>query len=245
MFKITNTDGIVLLELNNEPVNALSQKLVSELSFLVEDLHQSLDLRALIISSSLNNFCAGADLKERVLFTKEQTINTVYGIKILFDKISSLPIPTLSLVNGGCLGGGLELALSCDFRLGTTDSFFVLPETSLGIIPGAGGTQRLPRLIGISRAKEMIFSAEKVNAKKALEWGLINDIVSSDNIDSAVSYINRFKNNSKLSIELSKCAIDSGIDKSLKSGLNLEFKEYVKTIDSKERSDALKRFNKK
>ena len=245
MFKIINTDGIVLLELNNEPVNALSQKLVSELSFIVEDLHQSLDARALIISSSLNNFCAGADLKERVLFTKEQTINTVYGIKTLFDKISSLPIPTLSLVNGGCLGGGLEFALSCDFRLGTTDSFFALPETSLGIIPGAGGTQRLPRLIGISRAKEMIFSAEKVNAKKALEWGLINDIVSSDNIDFAVSFINRFKNNSKLSIELSKCAIDSGVDRSLKSGLNLEFKEYVKTIDSKERSDALKRFNKK
>ena len=245
MFKITNTDGIVLLELNNKPVNALSQKLVSELSFIVEDVHQSLDARALIISSSLNNFCAGADLKERVLFTKEQTINTVYGIKTLFDKISSLPIPTLSLVNGGCLGGGLELALSCDFRLGTSDSFFVLPETSLGIIPGAGGTQRLPRLIGVSRAKEMIFSAEKVNAKKALEWGLINDIVLSDNIDFAISFINRFKNNSKLSIQLSKYAIDSGIDKSLKSGLNLEFKEYVKTIDSKERSDALKRFNKK
>ena len=117
---------------------------------LIGQISKSKKIRGLIISTGLDHFCAGADLKERALMSNKETIDTVYMIKSLFFNIYNLPFPTLSIIKGACLGGGLELALSCDFRYATKDSIIGFPETSLGVIPGAGGTQRLSKLIGIN-----------------------------------------------------------------------------------------------
>ena len=156
MINLKKEENIYILFLENKPVNALSQSFISELFLLIEEIENDQKTRGLIITTGLDNFCAGADLKERSIMTKEESIDTVYSIKMLFERIYNLPFPTLSAIKGACLGGGLELAISCDFRFGQKKSLYGLPETSLGIIPGAGGTQLLPRLIGLSRAKELI-----------------------------------------------------------------------------------------
>ena len=177
MIRLEKEKNIYILILENKPVNALSQELISELLLLTKEISSDKEVKGLIISSSLKDFCAGADLKERASMSNEESINTVYAIKMLFESIYNLPFPTLSLIKGACLGGGLELALSCDFRFGAMDSFYGLPETSLGIIPGAGGTQLLPRLIGLSNAKYMIYSSKNINANRAVEYGLIDKLI--------------------------------------------------------------------
>ena len=156
MIRLKEKNNIYIIYLGNSPVNALSLELVSELSLLLKEISENKETRGVIISSSLKHFCAGADLKERAGMSDRESINTVYTLKTLMFDIYSLPFPTISLINGACLGGGLELALACDFRIASEDAVFAHPETTLGIIPGAGGTQLLPRLIGSQKAKEMI-----------------------------------------------------------------------------------------
>ena len=236
--------NIYTIMLNSKPVNALSLKLISELLLLIEEISNDEESRGLIISTDLDVFCAGADLKERLFMSNEETINTVYTIKKLFQKILNLPFPTLSLIKGACLGGGLELALSCDFRLGTKDSFYGLPETSLGIIPGAGGTQLLPRIIGLPKAKHMIFSSKKIGAIDAFDYGLIDKIVEENMYDDALKFMEEFLPQSRLSIKLAKKSINQGYDVDINSALNIEFKHYVRTLDSKDRLLALQKFKK-
>jgi len=244
VINLKKEDNIYVLMLNNKPVNALSQELISELLILIEEILNDKESRGLIISTEIDNFCAGADLKERLFMSNEETINTVYAIKKLFENIYNLPFPTLSLIKGGCLGGGLELTLNCDFRFGSSDSFYALPETSLGIIPGAGGTQLLPRIIGLANSKYMIYSSKKINAKKALEYGLIDKIVDNHLVENALEFMREFIPQSRLSLKLAKKSINSGYNLDIKKALNIEFKEYIQTLDSEDRINALKKFKK-
>ena len=244
MINLKKEKNIYTIMLKNKPVNALSLKLISELLLLIKEISHDKESRGLIISTDLDVFCAGADLKERLFMSNEETINTVYTIKKLFQRIFNLPFPTLSLIKGACLGGGLELALSCDFRLGAKDSFYGLPETSLGIIPGAGGTQLLPRIIGLSKAKHMIFSSKKISAIDAFDYGLIDKIVEENMYDDALNFMEEFLPQSRLSIELAKKSINQGYDVDINSALNIEFKHYVRTLDSKDRLLALQKFKK-
>ena len=244
MIKLTKEENIYLLKLNNKPVNALSEELTSELLILIKDISNDEESRGLLISTELKNFCAGADLKERSSMSDEKTVDTVYRIKKLFESIYKLPFPTVSSVKGACLGGGLEMALSCDFRFGFKDSFYGFPETSLGIIPGAGGTQLLPRLIGISKAKYLIYSANRVNVKDAFEMGLIDRIIDDDIESKSFEFLIELSSAYRFSISCAKESINAGIDRSLKSALNIEFKEYIKTLGSKDRQEALNKFTK-
>ena len=244
MIRLKKEKNIYILILENKPVNALSQELISELLLLTKEISSDKEVKGLIISSSLKDFCAGADLKERASMSNEKSINTVYAIKMLFESIYNLPFPTLSLIKGACLGGGLELALSCDFRFGTTDSFYGLPETSLGIIPGAGGTQLLPRLIGLSNAKYMIYSSKNINANRAVEYGLIDRLINHNIQSKALDFMEEFIPQSSLSLKLAKKSIDTGFNVELKAALNIEFKQYIRTLDSKDRISALQKFKK-
>jgi len=244
MIKLKQEKNIYIITLNNKPVNALSLEFLSELSMLIGEISTKEEVRSLIFRTSLKHFCAGADLKERSKMSNEETVDTIYLIKLLFFNIYNLPFPTISLIQGACLGGGLEFALSCDFRFATNDATFGFPETTLGIIPGAGGTQFLPRLIGTQNAKKMIYSGESINSREALKVGLIDELCNSKDIDnSAMDLIDSFNLSSKHAIKSAKVSINQGVDLDLKSSLNIEFREYIKTLDTKERKEALKKYS--
>jgi len=243
MIKLKESNNIFTIALDNKPVNALSTDFLSELSMLIAEISNQDKTRGVIFSTLLDNFCAGADLKERAIMSKEETIDTLYAIKTLFLSIYNLPFPTISIIQGACLGGGLELALSCDFRYCTKDAFFALPETRIGIIPGGGGTQLLPRIVGISQAKKMIYTGKKIVAEDAFAIGLVDKIVNKTNMESApMDLLNLILKNSKISIASAKKSINKGFGIDLLSGLNMEFKEYIKTLDTKERQEALKKY---
>ena len=244
MIKLKQEKNIYIITLNNKPVNALSVEFVSELSMLIGEISTKEDARGIIFRTSLKHFCAGADLKERSKMLNEETVDIVYIIKSLFFNIYNLPFPTISLIQGACLGGGLELALSCDFRFATNDATFGFPETTLGIIPGAGGTQFLPRLIGTQNAKKMIYSGESINSREASKVGLIDELCNSKDIDnSAMDLMDSFNLSSRHAIKSAKASINQGVDLDLKSSLNIEFREYIKTLDTKERKEALKKYS--
>ena len=245
MISLRKDNNIYTLYLENKPVNALSLEFVYELSELIDEISNNNNLKGLILASNLKHFCAGADLKERASMTKEESVDAVYAIKLLVTKILNFDSPTLSLINGACLGGGLELASSCDFRLCSNDAVFAFPETSLGIIPGAGGTQLLSRIIGLTNAKEMIFSGKRINSKTALSYGLVSNVVRNSQLfEYGLKQMEELCSNSSLAIRAAKRSINEGYNLDIKTALNIEFKEYVKTLDSKERLDALKKYKK-
>lgn len=243
MISLNMVEGAVaVLTMSRGSVNPLSGEMVEAIRDAVDGLRDSADARALVIRSDQKHFCAGADLKERAGMTDEETMDFINRIGECFLTISALPFPTIALIHGAALGGGLELALSCDFRLCAEGSELGFPEVSLGIIPGAGGTQRLPRLIGLSRAKEMIFSAESVSAQTALGYGLVDDIYGSSELyDRGLELAKRFVPISPQALRSAKAAIDPDID----AGLEHERECYRAVLSSPERAESLKKFSSK
>ncbi len=239
-------DGIAFLTLSRNPVNALSIEFIDELLSVFKKINKDAQINILIISSSIKHFCAGADLKERKDLSIEETENVVSNIGQCFSELEKLPFPTISAIQGSALGGGLELVLACDFRIADEKAMLGLTETSLGIIPGAGGTQRLPRLIGKSKAKYWIYSARKFSAEEAFIDGVV-DFLSpvGEVLETAIDLADEINQNAPLAIKAAKKSIDVGIDKDLTEALNLEKQSYKTTLHSNDRNEALKAFAEK
>lgn len=173
------------ITLNRPKANAMGTVMLQELSDTLDTLEEDPTTRCVVVTScSLNVFSAGADLKERVNMTMEEASDFVTHLRNTFERLSQLPVPTLAAVEGVAVGGGLELALATDLRISGMGALFGLPETSLAIIPGAGGTQRLPRLIGVARAKELIFTGRRIDATTALDYGLVQHVVEQGQAES-------------------------------------------------------------
>ncbi len=183
---LIETDNKVALITINRPksLNALNASVITELSNAVKHFAQDKDVRAIIITGSgEKSFVAGADIKEFSDFGKEQAEALAKnGQEILFDTIENLSKPVIAAINGFALGGGLELAMACHIRYASENAKLGLPEVTLGLIPGYGGTQRLPKLVGKGLANEMIFSAKMISAKKAQEIGLVNEVFPSEEL---------------------------------------------------------------
>jgi len=244
-FNLQN-DGLAFLTLKHQPVNALSQEFISTLSELFNEITENQNIHLLIVSTSIKHFCAGADLKERANISIEDIVEVVSAIGNCFSKLEKLPFPTISAINGSALGGGLEFALCCDFRVAEDSAILGLPETSLGIIPGAGGTQRLPRLIGISKAKYWIYSARKFSAEEAFIDGVV-DFLSADGevLETAIDLATELMENAPLALRAGKMAISKGFELSSKNGLEIEKEAYRLTLNSEDRVEALKAFSQK
>ena len=179
-----STNYITTLTLNRPKANAMGQVLMQEFSDAMEELEGCQETRCVILtSSSLRVFSAGADLKERASMSIEEAESTVTGLRNSLQRFASLPMPTIAVVEGVAVGGGLELAVAADMRVASRSAIFGLPETSLGIIPGAGGTQRIPRLIGEARALELMVTSQKINGETAHEYGIVQHLVESGEAD--------------------------------------------------------------
>lgn len=231
-----------------EQLNALNYGMLVALGDVVEMIEQSpRDIRVVIVSGEGRAFCAGADLKERTLLTEQQLRRNLKKIKEVFGALERLPQPTIAAVNGYAFGGGLELALSCDFRYAIHQAKIGLTEVSLGIIPGAGGTQRLPRLIGPSKAKELILTARKISAEQAYELGILNGVAEDLAQLKAISesLAAEILANAPLAVYQAKYAIDKGMNADLQTGIDLETKAYELIIPTKDRLEALAAFREK
>jgi len=240
-------NGIVTLSLNRPKVNALNGELLHELSQACDRIENDPSARVMILKSELENFCAGADLKERQGMSEAEVkkfVKDVIGGTI--HKIGRIDIPTIAAVNGGALGGGFELALACDIRVFSEDAKVALRETALAIIPGAGGTQRLPRLIGYSKALLWILTARTFSAQEALVHGVANDVVPFRNLhQTAVKLAEEINANGPIAVRLAKKAVKQGLDVPLSKGLEIENECYNQVIPTQDRLEALKAFAEK
>jgi methylglutaconyl-CoA hydratase len=241
-------NGIARITLNRpQTANALSLQVLSELKAALEECRNNKLIRCVILTGSGKKvFCAGADLKERSDMNQDETRRAVTLIRDTMNQLEALPQPVIAAVNGVALGGGTEMALACDLRIASETAVFGLTETSLGIIPGAGGTQRLPRLIGKGRAKELIYTAKRIDAKEALEIGLVEYVTSAESlIDKAYEIAKQIERNAPIAISQAKFSIDRGYDVDLQTGIAIEKNAYEITIGTSDRLEGLKAFKEK
>jgi enoyl-CoA hydratase/carnithine racemase len=241
-------DGIGILTLNRpEVMNAVNQALLAALHEHLSAWRFDSSVRAVIVTGAGDKaFSAGADLKERATLTPDEVRRFLTTIRDTFTLVERMPQPVLAAINGLALGGGLEFALACDLRLATESASMSLTETSLAIIPGAGGTQRLPRLIGPGRAKEMIFTARRVTAREAEAWGLVNRVAPDGEVlAAAVAMAKQITANGPVALAQAKFAIQQGLEVDLATGLAIEGKAYEVVIPTKDRLEALAAFREK
>ncbi|MGG1698090.1 enoyl-CoA hydratase [Bacillus zhangzhouensis] len=241
-------EQIGIMTLNRpEQANSLSAGMLEEINQTIQEIKQDESIRCLLITGAGSKvFCAGADLKERRLMTEEEAKEAVLTIQQTFTEIESLPIPVIAVMNGHALGGGLELALACDLRIARTGARLGLPETGLAIIPGAGGTQRLPRLIGLGKAKELIFTGASLQADEALQIGLIEHISLADSLmNDAITLAKQIAQNGPIALKEAKQAIHSSLDHNIHTGLMKEYEAYLRLIHTKDRIEGLQAFQEK
>ncbi|MCP4747387.1 MAG: enoyl-CoA hydratase [Desulfobacteraceae bacterium] len=240
--------GIATITLNRPKVmNSANFQLLNEFNELLENLRYDSSVRVLIVTGAGEKaFCAGADLKERATLKPEQVKFFIFSIRRLFEGLDNFPKPVIAAVNGIALGGGTELALAADIRIAAESASMGLTETRLAIIPGAGGTQRLPRLIGKGKAKELIFTGRRVDAQEALQIGLVNKVVPLDNLIGACREMAAMiSETGPIALEQAKYAINRGSEVDLATGLAIESNAYWICIPTQDRLEGLKAFKEK
>jgi enoyl-CoA hydratase len=221
--QLTRQDEFALITLDRqEALNALSAAVLRELAQAFEQIAES-DARALIITGAgTKAFCAGADIKELTgRSLSEQRRDAAFGQAVL-SRLDSLPMPSVAAINGYAFGGGLELALACTFRIAVATAKMGLPEIKLGLIPGYGGTQRLPRAVGEARALEMILCGRTVDAEEALRIGLVHRVVDGDPVQGAIGFARGFSGYGPLALRLARDAVKRALDVPLHEGLKIE-----------------------
>jgi len=238
--------GLTTLVIDRPPVNALGRDLVADLNTVMDWMGELADVelpRVVIVAAAGKVFCAGADLKERQSMSVEDVKRWVPQLSAVFTRLSTLPMPTIAVVQGVAAGGGMELALACDMRVAEEQATLGLRETALAILPGAGGTQRLPRLIGPSRAKRWIFTARMHTAAECLADGAVDLVApAGKGMQTAVALAESIAANGPVAIRLAKRAIDAGLEMPLPEALAHEIRCYEGVLATQDRLEALKAF---
>jgi enoyl-CoA hydratase/carnithine racemase len=233
-----------------EAANALSKALVAALESAFAELAGGLkrgdDVRAVVLTGAGKAFCAGADLKERLTMSLEQTWGFLDELNRLVSAVAVFPRPVIAAINGAAFGGGLELALACDIRISADTAEMGLTEVRLGIIPGVGGTQRLSRIASVAAAKELILTGRRVRAQRAYALGLVSDVVPAAHLaDAAAKLAEEIASAGPLAIAAAKRAIDEGFALPLADGLALEAACYEEVLASDDRNEGLAAFAEK
>jgi enoyl-CoA hydratase/carnithine racemase len=245
MIKVEDKAGTAWVTIDRPEVrNALSREVNIKLTDIATDLDQNDDIRAIVLTGAGDKaFCAGADLKERKGIAASESGPYINAIATAIETWGEIRKPTIAMMNGSAYGGGLELAMACDLRVIVDGAELGLTEVRLGIMPGAGGTQRLPRLVGEARAKELILLGRRIAAARALEIGLVHQVVTRDKLRATVDAIlAELAGCAPLSIRAAKTAIERGHAMSLSDGLALERECYDSTLFTEDRDEGLAAF---
>lgn len=217
------TDGIALITLNRPPVNALSRAMQEELRAVSAEVSGRRDVDAVVFTGGERVFAAGADIKEMRDMTYAQMVSEARELQSAFTAVAAIPQPTVAAIAGAALGGGMELALCCDRRIAETGAKLGQPEILLGIIPGAGGTQRLARLVGPAVAKDLCLTGRTLTAAEALELRAVEEVVDTGTCQGrALEWARQFVGGPRIALRAVKEAVDRGIEVDLDTGLSIE-----------------------
>ncbi|MBX6394754.1 MAG: enoyl-CoA hydratase [Alicyclobacillaceae bacterium] len=236
----TKEDGYAVITIDNPPLNVMSESVARELGECVEEVEADGEVVAVIVTGAgIRAFMAGADIKEFPARMKPGAAGELSRhLHRVLNRLDDLPKPTIAAIRGYALGGGCELALACDMRIAGESAQLGLPEIKLGLFPGAGGTQRLPRLVGEAKAKELMFTGEPISAAEALRIGLVNRVVPDDEVlDAAKALAKTIAQRTLVSLTRIKRLVDQGGERPLKEALELEaqlFDEVFQTEDVRE-----------
>lgn len=236
-------DEIAVITINNPPMNPLITAVRDQLSAIMSELAGKLDeVKAVILTGTGKAFVAGADIKSFPELTQEKAKTRLQTTRPLYQQMEDFSRPVICAANGYCLGGGLELAMSCDIRIASSKAQFGQPEINLGIIPGGGGTQRLPRLVGAGIAKELIYTGKFISAERAAAIGLVNAVVEPEKLlDEAKEMAVLIASKPVLAVRAAKEVINHGLSMTLHEGLDLESMHWsylCGTEDQKEGANA-------
>src|SRR3990167_5036418 len=240
-------NNIALLTINNSPLNILSHALLLELKVIIKKLKTDKRVRVIIITGKGKFFGAGADIKElSAIMTKREGERFAKEGQAILNLIESLGKPVIAAINGPCIGGSNELAMACHLRIASEEAWFSQPEITLGLIPGFGGTQRLPKLVGRARAMETILTGGRIIASEALSIGLVNKVVKGDVlIEEAKKMAENIGNKGMLSVKACIDAINNGMDTSLKKRLDKEAKLFGKLCETEDKKEGVSAFMEK
>lgn len=238
-------DHVAVITINRpKALNALSTEVLSDLNSALAEVCQTKSIYALIITGAgEKSFVAGADIAEmKDKNTDEAATYGRFGNQV-FSRIENFRCPVIAAVNGFALGGGCELAMACDIRIASSNARFAQPETGLGITPGFGGTQRLPRLVGAGIAKELIYSCRQIKADEALAIGLVNKVVEPENLmEEAMKLANRIATNAPIAVANAKKAINDGLQTNMDAGVSIEVKEFSACFATEDQKLAMNAF---
>ena len=238
-------DGIGIVTINRpESLNALNGEVCTELYKIFQEIEDDQDVRVIILTGSGERaFVAGADIAEMQPQSSLEISSFIDTGRKAFDRIYTLSKPVIAAINGFALGGGCELAMCCDLRIASENAKFGQPEINLGIIPGAGGTQRLARLVGMTRAKELIYTGDIIDADTAYAIGLVNKVVPHDSLMAeAKELAHKLLSKSSIALSLAKQAINNGADISLSSALDIEAQCFSRCFDTEDQKEGMKAF---
>ncbi|HEV8045757.1 MAG TPA: enoyl-CoA hydratase-related protein, partial [Rubrobacter sp.] len=234
---VSTEAGIATVTLNRpDRYNALGSLIVEELIEALEEIEGSGEVRAMVLTGAGDKaFCSGVDLKERAEMDADERWSHNRALNAFAERLGRLQVPTIAALNGLAFGGGLEITLACDFRIAAEGARFALPEVGIGIVPGAGGTQRLPRLVGSTKAKELILTGRRVDAGAALEMGLLSQVVPLGSLmEEAVALAREIAANSPLALAYAKAAVDLASETTIEQGLRYETAAIRATLSSED-----------
>ena len=224
-------------------LNALNQRVFEELGEALDRAEKDEEVRVLILTGGADLFGAGADIEMLSGLKSTADCYVFTGSNPVYEKLENLGKPTLAGIAGFCLGGMMELALCCDFRIAADNAQFGLPEVKLGVLPGGGGTQRLPRLIGMTKAKELVFLGDFINAQEAFRVGLVNKVVPKEQLaEEANQFAKRLMNRPPFGLRVSKGVMNSGINASLKEGLEIERQGFTILCSTEDKKEGMAAF---
>ena len=243
LVRVETDGGVATIRLDRPPMNAINSEVQEQLRAAAAAVSADPDVRAVVIYGGEKVFAAGADVKEFSALSHADMVRDAARVMSSIDSLAQIPKPVIAAVTGYALGGGCELALTADFRVAADDAKLGQPEILLGIIPGMGGTQRLPRLVGPAKAKDLIFTGRFVDAQEALAIGLVDVVVPAAEVyETAVKMARKFAKGPALALAAAKAAIDGGLDGDLATGLRLESHLFASVFATEDREIGIASF---
>ncbi|MDI9931412.1 enoyl-CoA hydratase-related protein [Rhodococcus sp. IEGM 1354] len=237
------SDGIGTIRLDRPPMNALNRQVQEEIRAAAREATVNSDVKAVIVYGGEKVFAAGADIKEMAAMSVVEMTDIAAELQSALGSLSTIPKPVVAAVTGYALGGGLEVALGADRRIAGDNAKLGVPEVLLGVIPGGGGTQRLARLIGPSRAKDMVFTGRFVGAEEALRIGLVDEVVAPDEVyNAARAWAGQFTTGASRALAAAKASIDQGLDVDLTNGLRVEAQQFAALFATEDRTVGMESF---